>query len=75
MTTWQCSVIYASPTTTAASRLELWDHLMHLRNNILEPELILGDFNKVKNRNKISGGAFNLYLLSRMGGSLGQNVY
>jgi hypothetical protein len=58
MATWYCSAIYASPTYTI--RLKLWEHLMNLRNLILGPWIMIGDFNEVRNCREVSGGDFNL---------------
>lgn len=54
--TWYVSAIYASPVFSIRS--DFWSHLSMLRNQILDPWVVIGDFNEVVNSNEVSGGSF-----------------
>jgi ribonuclease HI len=54
---WFMTGIYASPVYT--SRLELWNHLTELRKDIVEPWLLIGDFNDIIRPSEQKGGTFS----------------
>lgn len=54
---WYCSAIYASPVFANCCRL--WDYLYQLREAIVGPWIILGDFNEVLLSSEVAGGNFH----------------
>lgn len=42
---WFFTGVYVSP--TYSKRLELWDYLISLRNDIIDPWLMMGDINEI----------------------------
>src|ERR1044072_1288938 len=53
---WACSAIYASP--NPVNREIMWSHIFHIRNFLLAPWMLLGDFNKIMYSSKVRGGEF-----------------
>jgi hypothetical protein len=54
---WFLTGIYASPTYT--SRIELWNHIIELRRDIVDPWLLMGDFNDIILPSEQKGGTFS----------------
>jgi endonuclease/exonuclease/phosphatase family metal-dependent hydrolase len=57
LASWCCTAVYGSPVYTI--RTSLWTHLKNLRNNIISPWLMIGDFNEIKSIDEVAGGSFN----------------
>lgn len=53
---WVCSLVYASP--TPSTRDQFWLYLEDLRGRIMDPWLLLGDFNEVLLPSEVRGGVF-----------------
>ena len=53
---WSCTSFYASP---SANRRMMWDYLAHLRNSIVGPWLVFGDFNGIMFSHEVFGGQFD----------------
>lgn len=54
---WYSTGVYASP--IYSKRLELWDYLISIRNDIIDPWLMMEDFNETLLPRKQSGCKFN----------------
>jgi hypothetical protein len=54
---WVCSGIYASPTTSV--REGLWDYLCGLRTRVMQPWILVGDFNDILLISEQRGGHFS----------------
>ncbi|WJX93701.1 GPN-loop GTPase qqt1 [Trifolium repens] len=52
LASWCCTVVYGSPVYTI--RTSLWTHLKNLRNNIISPWLMIGDFNEIKSIDEVA---------------------
>lgn len=56
---WVCTAIYANPHLTHHD--DLWPYLIALRRCILQPWLLLGDFNEIVSPLEVKGGNFSLW--------------
>lgn len=54
---WTCSAIYAS--SIPANREALWSHLSNLRNSVIDPWMLMGDFNEILHQSEVRGGIFS----------------
>lgn len=61
---WVCTAIYASPNPN--KRIELWAHLIELRQRVNDPWLALGDWNEICSLSEVVGGDFSATRASNM---------
>ncbi|XP_057431386.1 uncharacterized protein LOC130724214 [Lotus japonicus] len=57
---WVCSGVYASP--APGNRQFLWNHLMTLGRNMVDPWALVGDFNDIVSSDEQRGGTSSLHL-------------
>ena len=60
---WVCSVVYGSPTPSL--RELLWEHLGDLRQCVMFPWMLIGDFNEVLLPSELKGGEFSFAHVNR----------